>query len=197
MVNVPEGVPWDPPPPPPPPPPPQDASRIITKLAPARAIILRERKFPTSSNAAKPNRATTTGLSGIRFVPCGGRATIERAIVVTVTWKLVGVEPRLSRARNVASCGGWSACATEIDIAAEAWTPDHHVVGGHLTRRDGGAGRASRSDSETKGRDSSGQGRAVWATGCTVHKLEGRGFGTRTAGLISDIDIAGRTCREG
>ena len=94
MVNVPEGVPWDPPPPPPPPP--QDASRMTAKLAPARAIILRGRRLPNISNTDNPNRATTVALTKMRSLPRGGKAAVERAVVFTVAWKVTAVEPTLS-----------------------------------------------------------------------------------------------------
>jgi len=84
MVNVPEGVPWDPPPPPPPPPPPQDAIKITYRETKANAISTRLRLLANSATANIPKRTTTAADTGGKFMRGSSLIAVDRAVVFTV-----------------------------------------------------------------------------------------------------------------
>lgn len=94
MVDVPEGVPWEPPPPLLPPPP-QDAINTTAREVKAKAASAGLRLVASSIITNSPKRTTSaTGPRG-KFVR-GRRLAVDRAVVVTFTWKAVGVEPTVS-----------------------------------------------------------------------------------------------------
>src|SRR5690349_10599111 len=79
-----------------PPPPPQDVTRIIAKHAQAKITSFVVLRLPSNSNTGKLKTTTATVLIRIRSVDTGSRAALERAVVLTVAWKLMGVELRFS-----------------------------------------------------------------------------------------------------
>jgi hypothetical protein len=79
---------------------------IIPKQVKAMLRIRTDLRFLNNSHAGKLKITTTTELTKTRFSGGAKNVTEDRAVVLTVTWKLTGVELRFSDPGTVQVAAG-------------------------------------------------------------------------------------------